>query len=235
MANYHSPLSENRVGGNYSGGYQGGYTHKGPMYNLKHPIEFTKMLGASVFTSSHGDLDVTMAERPVISLVIGVTVIILFILLVYVVGDFFVSLFTDPQGFTGGRWLDRTGSGSNNLGFGSVFTGTNQKDSMTDSSRSGNFIMNRDGFLNSREKPYYPDATNHTLRFENREKAAIRALGKINHERLRRSDIDLNAPLKWEPFYAEWKKNHPIDGESRSVEGMHGEPVGLDPNELVPY
>ena len=74
------------------------------------------------------------------------------------------------------------------------------------------------GFSNSREAPYFPDVTNRVLRMENREKEAVRALGKINQERLRRTaeDSATTAPLPWNAFWNEWKQTHPLDGEEVS-------------------
>lgn len=73
----------------------------------------------------------------------------------------------------------------------------------------------KSGFLAPREAPYFPDVTNRVLRMENREKEAVRALGKINQERLRRAaeDTSSTAPLQWGPFWKEWKQTHVIDGE----------------------
>jgi hypothetical protein len=71
------------------------------------------------------------------------------------------------------------------------------------------------GFINAREQPYFPDVTNRVLRMENREKEAVRALGKINQERLRRASEDTasTTPLAWGPFWKEWKQTHVMDGE----------------------
>jgi hypothetical protein len=82
------------------------------------------------------------------------------------------------------------------------------------------FAAMREPF-NSREPPYYPDVTNRVLRMEDREREAIRALGKINQERLRRAAEDSNtaSPLPWDPFWNEWKQTHPLDGEG--VSGFH--------------
>lgn len=79
----------------------------------------------------------------------------------------------------------------------------------------------RSPFINSREQPYFPDVTNRVLRMENREKEAVRALGKINQERLRRASVDSQSttPLPWEAFWKEWKQTHPLDGED-IPEGM---------------
>ena len=80
------------------------------------------------------------------------------------------------------------------------------------------------GFVNSREGPYFPDVTNRVLRMENREKEAVRALGKINQERQRRAAEDTagTAALAWGPFWKEWKSTHPIDGEAGYVPGTEG-------------
>jgi hypothetical protein len=71
------------------------------------------------------------------------------------------------------------------------------------------------GFINAREQPYFPDVTNRVLRMENREKEAVRALGKINQERQRRAaeDTSSTTPLAWGPFWKEWKQTHVMDGE----------------------
>ena len=75
-----------------------------------------------------------------------------------------------------------------------------------------------DGFINSREDPYFPEVANYTLGREDREHAAVRALGKINQERIRRAAdaADDTKPLPWGPFWEEWKRTHPLDG----AEGM---------------
>jgi hypothetical protein len=57
------------------------------------------------------------------------------------------------------------------------------------------------------------------LRTENREKEAVRALGKINQERIRRGEGKGSDPLPWVPFWDEWKKTHPLEGEGM-VEGF---------------
>jgi hypothetical protein len=72
-----------------------------------------------------------------------------------------------------------------------------------------------DGFLNGRDAPYFPDVTNNVLRRESREKAAVRALGKINQERMRRASAEDNGsgPLAWGTFWSEWKATHPLDSD----------------------
>jgi hypothetical protein len=50
---------------------------------------------------------------------------------------------------------------------------------------------------------------------ETRERAAIRALGKINAERMRRAAGNgvTASPLAWEPFWTDWKAAHPDPNE----------------------
>jgi hypothetical protein len=78
----------------------------------------------------------------------------------------------------------------------------------------------REPFMNSREAPYFPDVTNRVLRMENREKEAVRALGKINQERLRRSADESagSAPVPWDSFWSEWQLTHPAEGMVGSFE-----------------
>jgi hypothetical protein len=91
-------------------------------------------------------------------------------------------------------------------------------DNFSQSDRPSDYNMNSSGFVNSREAPYFPDVTNRVLRMENREKEAVRALGKINSERQRRAveDSSDNNTLEWGPFWKEWKATHPMDGEEAS-------------------
>ena len=86
-------------------------------------------------------------------------------------------------------------------------------------------------FMNSREAPYYDSSPNRTVRMEDRERAAVRALAKINQERLRKSEAaaaleaaetGVSAPLAWDAFWKEWKINNPLDGEDIS-EGYQNE------------
>jgi hypothetical protein len=81
--------------------------------------------------------------------------------------------------------------------------------------RPGDWLARKSAFMNGREQPYFPDVTNRVLRMENREKEAVRALGKINQERLRRAaeDSSSTTPLPWGPFWDEWKQTHVMDGE----------------------
>lgn len=70
----------------------------------------------------------------------------------------------------------------------------------------------RDRFMNSRETPYFDSVSNDTLRREEREEAAVRVLGKINQERLRRKaerDADV-MPVPWEQHWDDWQKQNPL-------------------------
>ena len=64
------------------------------------------------------------------------------------------------------------------------------------------------GFINSRHAPYFSDVTNDVLRREDTEAEAVRALAKINQERVRRAPPSDSAPLEWGPFWDEWKQTH---------------------------
>jgi hypothetical protein len=113
-------------------------------------------------------------------------------------------------------------------------------DELLDGGRSEGFGgMSRDqraaslmseGFYGDRTAPHFANATNRVLNKEDRERGAVRALGKINQERLRRAtaDEDSTTPLPWGPFWSEWKKTHPMDGEP-GYEGFSAK------KDLVPY
>ena len=68
-------------------------------------------------------------------------------------------------------------------------------------------------FIGGRETPYFSDVTNRVLRLENREKDAIRALAKINQERLRRQAERPDATVPWDSHWAEWKRTNPLGEE----------------------
>ena len=68
-------------------------------------------------------------------------------------------------------------------------------------------------FIGGRETPYFSDVTNRVLRLENREKEAIRALAKINQERLRRQAERPDATVPWDSHWAEWKRANPLGEE----------------------
>lgn len=149
-----------------------------------------------------------------------VLLIILFIM--YLVGVFDKELgFRDHAGSRLGHLSTRDdgyGEASETnmrLAYGGVSEGFRDQDA---------YNMIKSGFVNSREAPYFPDVTARVMRMENREKEAIRALGKINQERQRRSTD--NEPLEWGPFWKEWKNNHPMGGE---VEGFN------PTKDLIPY
>ena len=181
----------------------------------------------------------------------GIVVIGLLILFFLVALPAWGAYGTFRSGMMGGRapslaakQIGMFGSGSNNLGFASALTGANmdiRKEGME--SRSQQFFKEgRDSFLNSREQPYFPDVTNRVLRIENREKEAVRALGKINQERLRRAAADdmSTTPLPWAAFWEEWKKTHPIDVEygyaGYDEEGFKAsDKKYLDSADMVPY
>jgi hypothetical protein len=113
-----------------------------------------------------------------------------------------LSAITDDQ-------ISRSRSSSRRSGFQNINMKAQQE-------RPYDFAMDlRDKFVGGREAPYFPDVTNRVLRMENREKEAVRALGKINQERFRRSQADTAStnPMAWGPFWKEWKQTHPMDGE----------------------
>jgi hypothetical protein len=63
-------------------------------------------------------------------------------------------------------------------------------------------------FMNNRDAPYFPDVTNDVIRREDMEAEAVRALAKINQERIRRAPPSDSAPLEWGPFWDEWRQTH---------------------------
>lgn len=71
----------------------------------------------------------------------------------------------------------------------------------------------RESFIGSRETPYFSDVTNRVLRLENREKEAIRALAKINQEKLRRQAERPDATVPWNSHWNEWKRSNPLGEE----------------------
>lgn len=147
-------------------------------------------------------------QRLFAGVVITVVVIVLIILLVYLTKD----TKDDFTNFYGQRFA---ASKSDRDYFTLQPTDTRAAEYVSD------FRSRESGFVNSREGPYFPDATNRVLRMENREKEAVRALGKINQERQRRAaeDTEGTAALAWGPFWKEWKSTHPVDGEPGYVPG----------------
>ena len=76
-------------------------------------------------------------------------------------------------------------------------------------------------FMNNRDAPYFPDVTNDVLRREDMEAEAVRALAKINQERVRRAPPSDTAPLEWGPFWDEWRQTHgATDYSSLVSEGL---------------
>lgn len=75
-------------------------------------------------------------------------------------------------------------------------------------------------FINSRDAPYFPDVTNDILKREDMEAEAVRALAKINQERVRRASPSDSDPLPWGPFWEEWKQTH--GGHENLGYGMEG-------------
>lgn len=74
-------------------------------------------------------------------------------------------------------------------------------------------------FMNNRDAPYFPDVTNDVLRREDMEAEAVRALAKINQERIRRAPPSDSAPLEWGPFWDEWRQTHGSSDYSAGIEG----------------
>jgi hypothetical protein len=75
-------------------------------------------------------------------------------------------------------------------------------------------------FMNNRDAPYFPDVTNDVLRREDMEAEAVRALAKINQERVRRAPPSDSAPLEWGPFWDEWRQTHGSSDYSAGIEGF---------------
>jgi hypothetical protein len=72
-------------------------------------------------------------------------------------------------------------------------------------------LAGNETFLGSREAPFFSGVSNSTLRKEDDQQAAVRVLGKINQERLRRKtarDADV-APVQWEQHWDDWQKQNP--------------------------
>ena len=94
------------------------------------------------------------------------------------------------------------------------FSGRNSQVGLGESFSNGDLrgmnkhLMDSEGFMNSREQPFFTGVTNKVVRMENHEKEAIRALGKINQERMRRNidDTSSTSPIAWEPFWKEWQR-----------------------------
>lgn len=160
------------------------------------------------------------------AVILVLVVIILFtysdVLLAYI-NPSYSSAFSNM--YTSGAGLRFAGASPSHTGSG-AFTNMPAELYKSSESRAKDWYdaKQSEDFVNPREAPYFPDVTNRVLRMENREKEAVRALGKINQERMRRAaeDSASTTPLAWGPFWREWKQTHPVDGEEGygGVEGM---------------
>lgn len=153
--------------------------------------------------------------------------VILLVILVIVIVTGMGSWFSGYRSGNSGYLYDGTISSGANGFFGE------RSDTGAVSSRASELWQQKtNGFMNSREPPYFPDVSNRVLRMENRERDAMRALGKINQERLRRSSEDsvAAAPLPWDSFWEEWKKTNPVDDDGADTEGFQGGSSNLMPN-----
>jgi hypothetical protein len=161
--------------------------------------------GGSWFTKACNSVSNTVSEHYV-GILVATVVIIGLVLLIFFLVSGYRSGYTQSQAYSSSGASGR-------------FMGTTSQIGLGNSTADQDVWDSRDGFLSSREQPYFPDVTNRVLRMENREKEAVRSLGKINQERLRRSaeDSSSTTPMPWGPFWDEWKKTHPLDGE---VEGF---------------
>jgi hypothetical protein len=137
-------------------------------------------------------------------ILLGVVIVLIIMLVISAVTRGFAPPPPIPSGYVNGLHPNtgkfRSGASDSILGF----EQRNRADEMA-----------RSGFMGSRDAPYFSDVTNRVLRMENREKDAVRALGKINQERLRRASEDTMGtnPLPWGPFWKEWQETHVMDGE----------------------
>ncbi len=189
-----------------SGGYDGGYNGGGFMDNMT----FSAVPGSHLFANTTG---LTLNQS-------GMFVVLVLLLTVYV-----VWAWKNPsEGMHGGGRFGGVGDGNR----GAAQWLSSPSDNITgfkgQRDRAAELIAGtHDAFINARETPYFPDVTNRVLRMENREKEAVRALGKIDQERLRRAaeDTSSTTPLPWGPFWKEWKATHVIDGED-VVSGFAG-------------
>jgi hypothetical protein len=103
--------------------------------------------------------------------------------------------------------------------FASSHSGLGLTSAFSQRDRAAEYSSKISPFMNSREAPYYPDVSNRTMRMEDREKEAMRALGKINQERMRRASTP---PLPWKPFWNEWKKTHSVDNVNEGFRSGSG-------------
>ena len=142
----------------------------------------------------------------------GLVVVLLIMVIVFFMWGTITSMMGTSSGFEG-RNILTTGRANQRFGGGHSQSMLHSNDGTNRVSDYHSDITS--GFINAREQPYFPDVTNRVLRMENREKEAVRALGKINQERLRRASEDTSSttPLPWGPFWKEWKQTHVMEGE----------------------
>lgn len=182
--------------GSYDGGYSGGYN--GGYY------------GGEVDSPETVHLKAAFREFKAAG-ALRITGVVIVLILIYMGLSLF---YTWAKGM-----IDKTTKFQNNPGANLRF------ESVVSKFQNGKYPGGKSGFMNSREEPYFPDVSNRVLGMENREKEAIRALGKINQTRLQRSPDGSPplAPLPWDPFWKEWQAAHPseddiLDGD---VEGFN--------------
>lgn len=212
-------LVVNTSGGKYSGGAcpdQGIVKALGCAFQGFGDQVLTMGLGKPVVNSA-GDID---DKRWWAGFAIGLFLISLFVLMI--LARLGVTRLPAYLPLIGSEGFEGRGYEIANSGPGMRFAGSNSQvglgvhNGFTQEDRAAEYARQvSDSFINSREQPYFPDVTNRVLRMENREKEAVRALGKINQERLRRAaeDTSSTTPLPWGPFWKEWKSTHPLDGE----------------------
>ena len=185
-------LVVNTSGGNYSGGGM-----KEDFFNMiPGSTKVSQLLGAEQWVG-------------------GLVVVLLIMLIVFFMWGTITSALLGESFRSGfeGRGLQWANSGP---GVRFVTSASDNVSRFSQEDRAAEYADNlQSGFINAREQPYFPDVTNRVLRMENREKEAVRALGKINQERLRRAaeDTTSTTPLPWGPFWKEWKQTHVMDGE----------------------
>jgi len=78
-----------------------------------------------------------------------------------------------------------------------------------------------ENFVNSREDPYFSTVSSRILSAENRQNNAIRALAKINQERLRRKAVTTDKakePVPWDVFWPEWQRANELEGVANQPE-----------------
>jgi hypothetical protein len=211
---FEQSLSDGGLVVNARGGYNGGYSGGAVPTLQSVGTMFTGVPGVSAITHMVGN------TGPTITIVIGVLLILLYMFLFTYLVYVGTAAACKKSGFSQFPGAGHPGAiqfaGSNSqIGLG--VSGFAQEDRAREYAKQVS-----SGFMNSRETPYFPDVTNRVLRMENREKEAVRALGKINQERNRRAadDSSSTTALAWGPFWKEWKATHPMDGDITEVSGF---------------